>query len=70
MFWAENWKLSKFLYENFQFLAEKKIYIFEEACFRNETMKTESDCMGAQADLSTVVRFLTLQLRFVFVQVL
>ena len=35
MVWEEIWKISEFLYENFQFFGGEIFNIFEEACFRN-----------------------------------
>ena len=35
MFWAELWKISEFLYENFQLFGGEIFNIFEYACFRN-----------------------------------
>ena len=35
MFWAEMWKISEFLSENFQYFGGEIFYIFEKVCFRN-----------------------------------
>ena len=36
MFWAEIWKISQFLSENFQFFGGENFNIFEKAGFRND----------------------------------
>ena len=36
MFWAEMWKISEFLSENFHFFGGKIFRIFELVCFRND----------------------------------
>ena len=35
MFWAEIWKISELLLEDFQFVGGEFFYIFQLACFRN-----------------------------------
>ena len=37
MFWADIWKISGFLSENFWVFGDEIFYIFEKACFRNGT---------------------------------